>query len=186
MRKVMIALIVVQSLALAALVFWWLYPRGTAGSGRFDAVMEVVRARGPGPAVELLGRDVLRAGIESCHQEACAVALHGEDVTRWQAAMEAGGRDRCAGFQSPRCTRRSVEAELARVLQQARLHECREGPLTSTLRGPVQTVQCRGFQDAIPLAPAAGDGGYVMLGVPEFPGFLRNVYVRHVEGAPNQ
>lgn len=178
-------LVVLQSLALAALVGWWLYQRAEAGGdGGFGRLMDRVRDEGAPAGARALGRDVVRAGVEACHFDACIAALFNGDVEHHRRATQDTRTDRCAGYTQAECTPERARRGIEEVLVQAATFlTCEGGALRKGVGGrAVVDVRCidRGdpthvVADRVHLK-ADATGGYLVEGVPRFPGFLPEVY----------
>lgn len=178
-RKLLLGLVLAQSLVLAGLAWWWLRrtPPPDDGQDAFASLMRTVHEDGAAAAVNMLSEDVFRAGVDACHREACVAAIFNGDEVRWRQVTVGSGVDRCAGYNHPNCTRQRVAHDLAGVLSDAWLLGCEAQPVRVTPDGPVRPVTCRGIDDRIRLGPGAA-GGYIMLGDPRFPGLLPGIYAR--------
>ncbi len=184
-KAVLYSLVGLQSLALALLVGWWL-SRGGGHSedAGFERLMARVRSEGAAAGVLSLGRDVVRAGVEACHHEACIATMFNGDVERWRRLTRKTNVDRCAGYVQDECTparaRRGIEDTLVRA---ASFLRC-EGRSVRDLgagRAEIDVIctnendRSRVVTDRVPLK-ADAKGSYLVEGVDRFPGFLPEVY----------
>ncbi|MCA9560612.1 MAG: hypothetical protein KC583_18820 [Myxococcales bacterium] len=178
-----LALVVTQSLALAGLVYWWIQrtPDAPRNQDAFDQLMRVVRRDGAAAAVQALGEDVVRAGLEACHREACIADIFNGDEARWRAVVDGSGVDRCAGYAHPNCTRTRVVQSLTRVLRDAHLLGCAEAGRAPGPGGEVRLrVACKDVTEQVRLT-LGGDDRFILLGEPRFPGFLPRVFARRAQ-----
>lgn len=179
------ALVGLQSLALAGFVGWWLMSQDTrAVDGGFGALLERVRTDGAPTATLSLGRDVVRAGVEACHFEACVATLFNGDMSHYRKTKRDTKTDRCAGYTHDGCTRdrarRGIEDTLKRA---ATFLRCEGRPLTmeDASRAYVDVVcvnakdPTRKVLDRVHLKVDAR-GGYLVEGEDRFPGFLPAIY----------
>lgn len=181
-RRLVVGLVVAQSLAMAGLVHWWIRrtPDAPTNQDAFGQLMAAVRDDGAAAAVQALGEDVVRAGIEACHREACVADVFNGDEARWRAVVEGSGNDRCAGYTHPNCTRTRVVQALARVLGDAYLLGCTETARAPGPGGEVQlTIACKDFIEQVRLT-LGGDDRFILLGEPRFPGFLPRLFARRL------
>ncbi len=179
-RRLIVGLVVAQSLALAGLVYWWIQrgPESPPNQDAFGQLMTTVRRDGAAAAVQTLGEDVVRAGLEACHREACVADVFNGDEARWRAVVEGSGTDRCAGYTHPNCTRTRVVSSLARVLGDAQLLGCAETARAPGPGGELRlTIACRDVTEQVRLA-LGGDDHYILLGEPRYPGFLPRLFTR--------
>ncbi len=182
-RRVIVGLVVAQSLALAGVVYWLIQraPEAPTNQDAFDRLMSVVRRDGAAAAVQALGEDVVRAGLEACHREACIADVFNGDEARWRAVVDGSGVDRCAGYSHPNCTRSRVVQSLTGVLGDAYLLGCAETARAPGPGGEVRlTITCKGVTEQVRLA-LGGDDRMILLGEPRFPGFLPRLFTRRAQ-----
>ncbi len=185
-------LVAVQSLALAGLVGWWLYDGGhRPDDGGFSRLMQRVREDGATAGLVALGRDVVRAGVEACHLDACIATLFNGDVEHHKRATRQTRVDRCAGYTQSECTPERARRGIEETLVQAATFLACKGTPPQPIDSSHSVVDVRCIDrdnpshiitDQVHLK-AGSSGGFLVEGASRFPGFLPAVYA-DLQGAP--
>jgi hypothetical protein len=184
-KKWIYALVGLQTIAMAASVGWWLTRRpDRTNDGGFRRLLQHVRSEGAPAGLVRIGRDVVTAGVEACHFDACIAALFNGDVGHYRRATRQTKTDRCAGYLQEECTPARARRAIVETLKRAAIFlQCKGQPLRRVAPNQATVdIVCTDEKDPSHTVfdqvtlRATVSGAWLFEGVDRFPGFLPAIY----------